>query len=96
MSYTTTMRWGRIADTILCTAETEDCDLIVVGKGRPGWQPILRGSIARRVAAQARQPVLVVQQPPSCPDDMIFWARALVVTDGSLKRAVSLMRAALM
>jgi nucleotide-binding universal stress UspA family protein len=82
--YTTTMRWGRVVDTILWTADAEDCDLIVVGAPqRPEWQYLLRGSITRRVATSTRWPVLVVPQLRSHPETVIRWSRALVVTDGS-------------
>lgn len=82
--YSTTMRWGRIVDTILSTAEAEDCDLIVVGTpARRLWHPLLRGDIALRTARYAQQPVMVVKQPLLYPNEGIRWSHALVVTDGS-------------
>jgi nucleotide-binding universal stress UspA family protein len=89
--YTTTMRWGRVAQTILWTAEEEDCDLIVLGAhARPRWQQPLRGYVARQVAASARRPVLVIQQQSPVACEPVYWSRALVVTDATPDTSLTL------
>ena len=84
VSYTTTSRWGAIPDMLMHTADEADCDVIVVGSpGCPGWPWPSKRYLARQVVARARQPVLVVSQPPD-NDDAPMWSRLLVVHDASL------------
>ena len=53
---------GHIASTIASTASTEKCDMIILGaKGRTGIVDLLLGSVAQRVGAIAKQPVLLVK-----------------------------------
>src|SRR5262249_49319091 len=85
VSYTTTSRWGAIPDILMRTADEADCDVIVVGApGCPGWPWPCKRYLAKQVVARARQPVLVVSQPPSDVYDAPMWSRLLVVHDASL------------
>jgi nucleotide-binding universal stress UspA family protein len=59
---TTLLTWGNIPATILQTADTEACDLIILGsRGLTGWKRLMLGSIAGAVAATAVLPVLIVK-----------------------------------
>jgi nucleotide-binding universal stress UspA family protein len=79
--YIALLRWGAIPHAIVQTAEEAVCDLIVVGASVcPGWQRRCNGYITRKVAAQARQPVLVVGQAPPDRPGISWWRRFLVVT----------------
>jgi len=85
VSYTTTSRWGAIPDILMRTADEADCDVIVVGSpGCPGWPWPCKRYLAKQVVARARQPVLVVSQPPPDIYDAPMWSRLLVVHDDSL------------
>lgn len=54
--------FGNIASEILKTCEQEDCDLIVVGsRGLGKVERFLLGSIASKIIAHAKVPVLVVR-----------------------------------
>jgi len=84
VSYTTTSRWGAIPDLLVRTAEEADCDVLVVGSpASPGWPWPYKRYLARQVVARARQPVLVVSQPPPAVYGGPLWSRLLVVHDGS-------------
>ena len=83
VSYTAMLRWRAISNTILHTAEEADCDLIVVGApSYPGWPRFQGTYIAKKMVAQAQQPVLLVGSAPSYLPDTVHWSRVLVVTDG--------------
>jgi len=84
VAYTALSRWGAIPDILMRTAEEADCDVIVVGSpASPGWPWPRRKYLARHVIARARQPVLVVTQPPPALYGAPLWSRLLVVHDGS-------------
>src|SRR5262249_8628676 len=77
--YIAMLRWGGVPNAINQTAEEADCDLIVMGSLLcPGWQRRFSGYITRKVATQARQPVLVVGQPPPERLGVSWWTRFLV------------------
>jgi nucleotide-binding universal stress UspA family protein len=60
--YTTIFRWGSAVPTILHVADEARCDLIVIGSPvKTGWLRFFQPSYAKYVAANARQPVLVVK-----------------------------------
>lgn len=62
--YTMSLRWGSPCEVIQHTTRLRGCDLIVMGRSMPaGLAPISAPYLARRVADQVGQPVLVV--PPS-------------------------------
>lgn len=84
VSYTTRVRWGNPADVILRTAEEEDCDLIIVGSHACTWRSrrLLR-HVIKKLASSARQPLLVITEPPEEASRWRSWARLLVVHDGS-------------
>ena len=80
----TESRWGSIPEAILHTAEDIACDLIVLGARRvTGWKRLRLGNIANAVAVKARQPVLVVKQPPAVTPGSPLGRRLLVATGGS-------------
>ena len=84
VSYTATSRWGAIPDILMRTADEADGDVIVVGSpASPGWPWPSKRYLARHVVARARQPVLVVSQPPPALYGGPLWSRMLVVHDGS-------------
>jgi nucleotide-binding universal stress UspA family protein len=90
VSYTTRTRWGAIPDTLVHTADEADCDVIVVGSpASPGWPWPCKRYLARQVVACARQPVLVVSQPPPTSYGGPLWSRMLVVHDGSVGTATA-------
>jgi len=84
IAYTTHVRWGSIADAVLRTVEEEDCDLIVVGSHACTWwgQRLLR-HVIKKLTTCARQPLLVVTEPPEETYRGTSWERLLVVYDGS-------------
>ena len=56
------LREGHPDDVILQTADTEDCDLIVMAShGRRGVASLLLGSETQKVLARSHRPVLVVR-----------------------------------
>lgn len=80
----TVLCWGALPDTILHTAAEAACDVIVVGSPAcPGWYRHMGGYLARKVLAQAQQPVLVVTAPPPVVYGASLWSRLLVVHDGT-------------
>jgi nucleotide-binding universal stress UspA family protein len=59
----THIRWGHFPATILYLADATHCDLIVMGTpAKSGWLRFFQPCIAKRVAARARQPVLVIKE----------------------------------
>lgn len=59
----TYVQWGPLPGTILHLADTTQCDLIIMGTpARSGWWRFLQPCVTKRVAAQARQPVLVIKE----------------------------------
>ena len=60
----TYLRWGRTPATILQVANEIPCDLIVMSAPSSSrWERFIRPCIAKRVAAQADQPVLMIKTP---------------------------------
>jgi nucleotide-binding universal stress UspA family protein len=53
---------GHVSEEIIKFASAGKYDLVVMGsKGRSGWADLLMGSVAQRVLATAKQPVLLVK-----------------------------------
>jgi nucleotide-binding universal stress UspA family protein len=80
---------GRPADAIARAAEREQADLLVIGsRGVTEFQPMLLGSVSRKVLMQAPCPVLVVKKPAR------VLKRVVLGTDGSIEswEAVSWLR----
>jgi nucleotide-binding universal stress UspA family protein len=84
IAYTTRVRWGNTADAVLRTAEEDDCDLVIVGSHTYTWRShrILR-HVIKQLTTFARQPLLIVTEPPEETYRGTSWARLLVVHDGS-------------
>jgi nucleotide-binding universal stress UspA family protein len=62
IDYTVEIRTGHVAQEIVQLADSERFDLIVMGnKGRSALRDLLIGSVAQRVLAQAKTPVLLVK-----------------------------------
>jgi len=62
IAYTVEIRTGHVAQEIVQLADSEHFDLIVMGnKGRSALRDLLIGSVAQRVLAQAKTPVLLVK-----------------------------------
>jgi len=60
--YSTMFKWGSAVPTILSVAEEAHCDLIVIGSPvKTRWFRFFQPCYAKHVAANARQPVLVVK-----------------------------------
>jgi nucleotide-binding universal stress UspA family protein len=60
----TYLRWRRTSAVILQVANDIPCDLIVMSApSSSGWKRFLRPCMAKRVAAQADQPVLMIKAP---------------------------------
>ncbi len=84
VAYTTHVRWGNTADAVLHTAEEEDCDLVIVGSHACTWRSNrLQRHVIKKLSTSARQPLLVVTEPPEETYRGTNWARLLVVHDGS-------------
>ena len=80
----TESRWGNVPEAILQAIDEIGCDLVVLGARRvSGWKRLRLGHIANAVAVKARQPVLVVKQPPSVTPGSPLGRRLLVATGGS-------------
>ena len=63
VSCRTHIQWGQIPGAILSLADMTQCDLIIMGTpAKCGWLRFLQPCIAKRVAIQARQPVLVIKE----------------------------------
>ena len=55
---------GRVADAIVDTARSENCDLVVMGThGRRGFSRVMMGSDAELVVRHCPLPVLLVRHP---------------------------------
>ena len=62
LSVTTRVERGDARSTIVETAESQHCDLVVVGShGRTGFRKLLLGSVAAHVVAHSACDVLVVK-----------------------------------
>ncbi len=60
-------------------AESENCDLIVMGsKGQGFWERVLLGSVTRRVIGFTKRDVLVIP-----PHAQLGWQKIMLATDGS-------------
>jgi len=56
------IKLGHVVEEILATANSEKFDLLVLGsKGRSGLSDLVLGSVAHRLIALARQPVVLVK-----------------------------------
>ena len=80
---------GRPAEVIARSAKRERADLLVVGsRGVTEFQPMLLGSVSRKVLMQACSPVLVVKKPAGP------LKRVVLGTDGSIEswKAVAWLR----
>lgn len=76
--------WGNVPETILRTADQQECDVILLGsRAMTGWKRLMIGSISNAVIAKSPQPVLVVKQPQRLAEVRIPWRRILVATGGS-------------
>jgi nucleotide-binding universal stress UspA family protein len=84
VSYTTWARWGNTADMILRLAEDDDCDLIIIGSRAYTWRSrqVLR-HVINKLTTSARQPFLMITEPPEETYGGAHWTRLLVVYDGS-------------
>jgi len=91
VEYTRHVRWGNTADVILHTAAEDDCDLIIVGSYACTWRGrrLLR-HVIKKLTACARQPLLVVTEPPEESYRGVQWLRLLVVRDDSPGGAAAL------
>ncbi|MBI3357840.1 MAG: universal stress protein [Nitrospirae bacterium] len=71
---------GRAAEVIARFAKRERADLLVIGsRGVTEFQPMLLGSVSRRLLMQASCPVLVVKKPAGT------LKRVVLGTDGSIE-----------
>jgi len=71
---------GRPAEVIARSAKRERADLLVIGsRGVTEFQPMLLGSVSRKLLMQAPCPVLVVKKPAST------LKRVVLGTDGSIE-----------
>ncbi len=72
-----------IAEAIIRTAASEDCDLIAMGtQGREGFERLLLGSVAERVVRLSNLPVLLVRQSVTTATVEAGFRRILVPVDG--------------
>jgi nucleotide-binding universal stress UspA family protein len=86
LSVEVTVREGYAPDVILAQAGERPARLVVMTtRGRSGMQRWLMGSVADKVARQARCPVLLVRPPATVADAVATWRpkRLLVPLDGS-------------
>jgi nucleotide-binding universal stress UspA family protein len=82
--YAILCKWGNVPETILQAVADEECDLIILGSRQvTGRKRLQLGSISSIVATKARQPVLIVKQPPTPALSALPWHRILVATGGS-------------
>jgi len=78
-SIMTGLEEGPPHERIVDVAETENCDLIVMGRrGRGGLEQTLLGSTAARVIGHTRKDVLIVPK-----NTQLSWDGILLCTDGS-------------
>jgi nucleotide-binding universal stress UspA family protein len=79
VSVITVSEEGEPYERIIDVADTENCDLIVMGtKGVSGLERVLVGSVAAGVIGHSHRDVLVIPAK-----SQIGWQRILVTTDGS-------------
>ena len=77
-------KWGSVPETILQTAQEEQCDLIILGsRVITGWKRLMIGRTLNAVTARCEQPLLVVKHPPAVELGQPAWRRLLVATGGS-------------
>lgn len=70
VSVETTLLEGSPASEIVEYAESEDCDIVVMGThGRSGVNRLLLGSVAERVVRTSRVPVLTIRVDDDQPAD---------------------------
>jgi nucleotide-binding universal stress UspA family protein len=63
VTYEAHLAYGNVAATILDTAASQQCDLIILGsRGLTGFKRLMLGSISNAVAAAAPLPVLIVKR----------------------------------
>lgn len=63
VTYEARLMHGQPVDTIVETAISEHCDLIVLGsRGLTGWKRLMLGSTSNAVAVKAPMPVLIVKR----------------------------------
>ncbi len=85
---------GNVAASITTAAVELNCDLILMGtQGREGFDRLLVGSVAERVARTAHQPVMLVRGTTQTVTANPI-ASLLVPIDGSLESQVALKTAA--
>ena len=77
-------KWGSVPETILQTAQEEQCDLIILGsRVITGWKRLMIGRTLSAVTARCEQPLLVVKHAPEVELGQPTWRRLLVATGGS-------------
>ena len=82
--YNAVSKWGSVPETILQTAQEEQCDLIILGsRVITGWKRLMVGRTLNAVTARCEQPLLVVKHPPAVELGQPTWHRLLVATGGS-------------
>ena len=82
--YDAVSKWGSVPETILQTAQEEQCDLIILGsRVITGWKRLMVGRTLNAVTARCEQPLLVVKHPPTVEPGQPTWRRLLVATGGS-------------
>ncbi len=63
VNYRVQLAYGHVADAILKTASSQQCDLIILGsRGLSGVKRLMLGSISNAVAAKAHLPVMIVKR----------------------------------
>jgi nucleotide-binding universal stress UspA family protein len=65
VAYRTVIGDGRAASLVVQVADTNDADLVVVGRrGRGGVAELLLGSVSHELVLHCKRPVLVISAPP--------------------------------
>jgi len=60
--FATELVWGRVPEVVCCTAEEQDCDLIIVGsRALRGFKRLMIGSISNAIASKSPCPILIVK-----------------------------------
>ena len=84
VSFNAVSKWGSVPETILQTAQEEQCDLIILGsRVITGWKRLMIGRTLNAVTARCDQPLLVVKHAPAVELGQPTWRRLLVATGGS-------------
>ena len=84
VSFNAVAKWGSVPETILQTAQEEQCDLIILGsRVITGWKRLMIGRTLNAVTARCDQPLLVVKHAPAVEMGQPTWRRLLVATGGS-------------